>query len=91
MNSFTPCTVCRGNHLGHSGWDVVMDNLSALTSVTSFNGMADLGTLFMGGQTNVNLRNKDLSTNEAVVAVARLLQRSDTTLIKLDLRCHCMS
>ena len=63
-----------------------MDGLASVTSITSLNGVDGLGELFAGGQTEVVLSGKNLAKAEAVVAVSRLLLRSETTLTKLDLR-----
>ena len=63
-----------------------MDGLGENTFISSFNGVDGLGNLFKGGQVDVDLRNKNLDENEAVVPVARLLLRSEATLTKLDLR-----
>ena len=64
-----------------------MDGLEAVTSITSLNGVDCVGGPFAGNQTEVLLGRKGLAKNEAVVAVARLLSRSRTTLTRLDLRC----
>jgi hypothetical protein len=64
-----------------------MDGLEAVTSVTSLNGLDGVGGLFAGSQTEVQLDGKGLVEKEAVVAVARLLERSRATLTRLDLRC----
>ena len=63
-----------------------MDGLEAVTTITSLNGLDCIGGLFAGSQTTVMLGGKGLTETEAVVAVARLLARSRTTLTKLDLR-----
>ena len=63
-----------------------MDGLAAATAVTSLNGVHDLEALFRGGQTEVELANWCLGEKEAVVAVARLLARSEGSLTRLDLR-----
>ena len=81
----------RGNNLGYSEWNAAMDNLTTITSITSFNDIGGLAKLFKGGQINVDLGENQLSTNEAVVVVGRLLQRSGATLTKLDLRYHCIA
>ena len=67
-------------------WHAVMDSLAAVTSVTSLNGVDGLGGLFAGGQDKADLRGKSLSEREAVLAVSRLLMRSEQTLTELDLR-----
>jgi hypothetical protein len=64
-----------------------MHCLGACTSITSLNGLDGVGGLFTGGQIEVLLGSKGLGQNEAVVAVARLLDRSRMTLTRLDLRC----
>ena len=66
-----------------------MDGLAGATSVTSLNAAEGLGALFRGGQIEVKSCNK-LNGKEAVVAVARLLSRSETTLTKLELMCVCI-
>ena len=76
----------RQNDLDTSAWHQVMDSLEAVTSVTSLNGLNSVGGLFAGSQTEVQLGWKGLGQKEAVVAVARLLARSGTTLTRLDLR-----
>jgi hypothetical protein len=64
-----------------------MDGLEAVTSITSLNGVNDVGGLFTGSQMELQLSVKKLGEMEAVVAVARLLTRSRATLTRLDLRC----
>ena len=63
-----------------------MDGLAGATSITSLNGLDGLGGLFAGGLKEVKLGNKSLGEREAVVAVARLLGRSASTLTAVDLR-----
>ena len=65
----------------------MMDGLAAATAVTSLNGVDGLGGLFSGGQAEAMLGGKGVGGNEAAVAVARLLRRSEVTLTRLDLRC----
>ena len=84
MISFFPRV--RRNGLDAAAWHQVMDVLEAVTSITSLNGLDGVGGLFAGSQTEVQLGGKGLGEKEAVVAVARLLARSGTTLTRLDLR-----
>ena len=63
-----------------------MDNLAAVTGITSLNDVLALGELFRGDQFAVDLNHARLVEKEAVVAVAWLLPRSASTLTKLDLR-----
>ena len=76
----------RQNGLDAAAWRQVMDGLEAVTSITSLNGVAGVGGLFAGSQTEVQLCWKGLEKEEAVVAVAQLLARSRATLTRLDLR-----
>ena len=75
----------RQNRLTTADWHDVMDSLQGTTSITSLNGLGCLGALFAGGQAEVNLQGKGLGKQEAVVAVARLLARSRSTLTTLDI------
>ena len=77
----------RQNGLDAAAWHQVMDGLEAFSSITSLNGLDGVGGLFAGSQTEVQLGGKGLAEKEAVVAVARLLERSRATLTRLDLRC----
>ena len=64
-----------------------MDGLAATTSITSFNGVENLGDLFEGGQAEAVLSGIGLKLGiEASVVVSRLLLRSEGTLKRLDLR-----
>jgi hypothetical protein len=76
----------RNNYLDADDWHQIMDGLEAVTSITSLNGLDGFGRLFAGGQTQLQLQKEQLVSSEAVVAVARLLGRSRTTLTRLDLR-----
>ena len=73
------------------GWGHIIDGLEGVTSITSLNDVEGLGHLFRGGQEQLDLCNKDLVENEAVVPVAILLLRSEATLVTLDLRYTLMS
>jgi hypothetical protein len=75
----------RQNQLEPAGWHTLMDGLSAITTLTSFNGV-NFGRLFAGGQIEALLIDQALGRHEAVVAMARLLQRSCDSLTRLDLR-----
>ena len=81
-----PKGICRENYIDTASWHAVMDGLAAVTSITSLNGVDGLGGLFAGGQDKADLRGKSLSEREAVLAVSRLLMRSEQTLTELDLR-----
>ena len=76
----------RRNGLEEIQWRWVMDGLEGNTFISSFNGVDGLENIFKGGQKELDLRNKNLDENEAVVPVVRLLLRSEATLTKLDLR-----
>ena len=76
----------RHNKLKEVGWRSIIDGLEGLTSITSLNDVEGLGHLFRGGQEELDLCNKNLAENEAVVPVAMLLRRSEATLVSLDLR-----
>ena len=78
--------ICRQNNIDALGWHVIMDGLDRITTITSLNGLGGLGGLFVGGQSVAELGDKDLMSKEVVIAVARLLRRSEATLTKLDLR-----
>ena len=77
----------RQNGIDAAGWHAAMDGLAAAAAVTSLNGVDGLGGLSGGGQAEAMLCGKGVGRNEAAVAVARLLRRSEVTLTRLDLRC----
>jgi len=70
-----------------ASWHAVLDGLAAVTSITCFNDVSNLGGPFAGRQEEVDLSNTSLREKEAVVVVSRLLTRSQWTLKALDLRC----
>jgi hypothetical protein len=79
--------ICRRhNRIDWAGWQVVMNGLESVTSVTTFNSVDDLGGLFAGGQTKAELGCKCFPEHEALDVVLRLLARSRITLKSLNLR-----
>ncbi len=72
----------RGNHLSDAGWDFVADALDSATSLKCFNGCGKYVAIQAGGLRELNLRGSELG-----VWAARFLERSASTLTKLNLRC----
>ncbi len=73
---------CRYNWLGGAGWAAIADSLELLTSLTSLNGCDQYSAIRDGGLVELNLSNSELG-----LWAARFLERSSSTLTKLDLRC----
>jgi hypothetical protein len=80
------CSSGRANEIDLAGWNAVADALKEAKSIASLNGVDDCAKLFAGDQHIVNLARKSLHEKEAVIIVARLLERSAKTLKTLDLR-----
>ena len=84
-----PWYTYRRNDIKPDGWPAIMEALKDATSITKLNGVVGLEGLFRGGETEVELDGKSLGKDEAAVAVSLLLERSQSTLEKLNLRCRC--
>ncbi len=72
----------RGNQLGVEGWATVADALERVTCLTSLNGCNKYAAIRAGRLRELNLDNTELG-----VWAARFLERSASTLTKLDIRC----
>ncbi len=80
---WTPSLWARSdNQLGFAGWAAVADALEHVTSLTSLNGCDQYASIRAGGLAEMNLGGKGLE-----VWAARFLERSASTLTRLDLRC----
>jgi hypothetical protein len=79
-----PHHLFRGNKLGVAGWAAVTDALEAVTSLTSLNGCNQYAAIRAGGLREMNLGGMELG-----LWVGRFLERSASTLTKLDVRCLC--
>ena len=71
----------RGNGFGAEGWKTVMDAVDRCKSLSSLNCFDSFNEVQKGG-----LRELDMDNKELVVALARYLPRSASTLTKLDAR-----
>ncbi len=73
----------RKNQLGVAGWTTVADTLEITTSITSLNGCDQYAAIRGGG-----LRELKLGTEwELGLWAVRFLERSSSTLTKLNVRC----
>ncbi len=77
-----PIVDCRGNRLGNLGWETVANALEHVTSLTSLNGCDQYLAIRAGNMHKINLRDTELG-----VWATRFLERSASTLTKLDVRC----
>ena len=68
--------------MGVAGWAAVADALERVTSLTSLNGCDQYAAIRAGGLAEINLDSTGLE-----VWAARFLERSASTLTRLDLRC----
>ena len=75
----------RRNNIDEAGWLAVVDGLKSATSIKSLNGVDGLDKIFAGNVEAV-LSKRGLREREATVVIMRLLLRSKTKLVKLDLR-----
>ncbi len=68
--------------MGFAGWAAVVDALEPVKSLTSLNGCGLYAAIRDGGRAEI-----DLGGTELGVWAARFLERSASTLTKLDVRC----
>jgi hypothetical protein len=72
----------RENSLGVAGWAAVADALELLPFLTSVDGCDQYSAIRTGGLQEINVEYTELG-----ICTARFLERSASTLTKLDLRC----
>ena len=84
MSVFLPriSSASSGNKLGVAGWAAVSDALEAATALTSLNGCDQYTAIRAGGLRELKL----IPEWELGVWAARFLERSASTLTKLDVR-----
>ncbi len=75
------CVVCRGNQLGVTGWADVAEALEQATALTSLNECDQYAAIRSGG-----LKEMNLGWTELAVWAMLFLERSASTLTKLDVR-----
>ncbi len=80
--------MCRENKIDSDsrGWNMIMFQISEITTISSFNNVDGLGELFAGGATEAALGGKNIQTNEALYPIIWLLARNKDTIAKLNLR-----
>ena len=76
----------RGSQLGVAGWAAVAEVLERVTSITSLNGCDQYAAIREGGLQALELEKTDLA-----VWASRFLERSASSLTKLDVRCVTLS
>ena len=71
----------RGNKLGSTGWDCVVDAIRNCSKISSLNGFGLYHEVVRGGQQLIVANGLELT-----LAIARFLPRSADTLVSLDMR-----
>ena len=76
----------RDNGLGKEEWELVMETVSECSQLREIGDFPWSKEVLTFGVTELNLRRKGLQQESAMVVLLSLLQRSATTVTKLDLR-----
>ena len=81
MSEIIGAVACRGNPLGHAGWQSIMDVLAQSTRLKSLNGCSEFQLILAGGLITFDGDNKEIA-----LAVGPFLARSASTLVSIELR-----